>query len=75
MYFKLNITVAPNESALIIQRWTDSVETIAFIRFALIAILFVNVHRTLTRMTGTNFGQVALISRLTTQVTLLSQLQ
>ena len=67
-------TVAPNEPALAVQRRTDAIEAVAFVRFALIAVLFVNIGRAKAGSTRTNLREVALVGRLSTKVALLSQL-
>jgi len=74
IYDKNKRTVSPNEAALAIQRRTDSVKTGARIRLATIAVLLVNVLGTLTRTTGANLWQIALIRRLAARCSFLSQL-
>ena len=74
IYDKNERTISPNEAALAIQRRTDSIETGARVRFAAIAVLFVNVLRTLTRATGANLRQIALVRRLAAGRPFLSQL-
>ena len=68
-------TVTPDESTLGVERRTDAIEAIAFVSFAQVPVLLVNVLRALTRAAGAHLGQVALVGCIATHVALRSQLQ